>query len=145
MRDRPALTVLIRDVLQIADGWLSANQVAEALAAKGNVIDICKVRQRLAEGTQDGEFIRDGKVREYVYRLNRAYQPRYRVPARKAEPRRPFADEADMPLRIRMEALLGEIASIREQAAEQRAPMDVCLGIESVQRGASRVLRELGG
>lgn len=145
MRDRPALTVQIREVLDTADGWLSANQVADALAANGNVVDIAKVRQRLAEATQDGEFIRDGKVREYVYRINRAYQPRYRVPKRKPEPARPFDADPVMPLRIRMEALLGEVISIREQAAEQRASMDVCLGLDSLQRGAGRVLRELGG
>ena len=144
MRDRPALTVQIREVLAAANGWLSANQVHDALAVRGIVTEIGRVRARLCMATTDGEFTRRTDAGVYLYRLNRAYAPRYRVPKRKQEPARPFADEADMPLRIRVEALLGEINSIRAQAAEQRASIDVCMGMDAVQRGASRVLRELG-
>lgn len=143
MHNRPAISVQIRHVLDGADGWLSANQVHDALAVRGIVTDVCKVRQRLAEGANAGEVLREGKVGAYVYRLNRAWRPTYRVPKRKTEPARPFSHEPSLPLRIRLEALQGDLLDIREQAAHQRASMDVCLGIESVQRGVDRVLREL--
>lgn len=144
MRELPALTVQVRNVLALADGWLSANQVHEALAARGIVTDVSRVRARLSQATTDGEFVRQGKAGEYVYRLNRAYAPRYSVPKRKPEPARPFADEAGLPLRMRVEALLGDINALRHDAALQRASIDVCMGLDSLQRGASRVLRELG-
>lgn len=118
----------IRTALKAAPQGLTLAQTWEAIAAAGTPIEIGSVRQLLSNGVVRGLFTSTNK-RPAVYRL---------MPSAAA------LDESAMPLHVRIEALLGDINGIRRQAGGANAPEDIRMGLDSLQRTASRVLRELG-
>lgn len=121
----------INRVLRAAPDGLTCVQAWDALTARGDDIDLPNLRHQLSNGVVRGLYL-STNTRPAVYRIN----PRgHRGPP----------SERDLPLRVRLEHLQADISDIRYQAAEQRVPMDVSLGLDSLQRSAGRLLRDLGG
>lgn len=135
MRDAN-VTAEIRDVLAKATTPMTAIEVWDALVARDCFTPYGTIRSILSMGVKRGEFLQP-KSRPGTFIAN----PDWTQPDRKMPAPRPGKPKPTLAMRVN--ALVEDLEEMQAEAAQAGAGEELCMGIGSLLRGATRLRREL--